>query len=235
MIGFDRPLKPEWIIQTLQLLEVGTTPAQYYEAFESIAKELVGKEGKRKVRTIIFRSFIYSLQNQTKTIENNPFIDWAQRDSQAQLQPLLLVKLLMDYGIARFIIQKLDTSFSEPGVLSTELIKKRMIQQYGDRDIVKRSVRSFLDTLGHFKVLEKCGTNKYKIIKKYSLADEQIVRLLQLYAQVFIRSRIVDLDTMDSSLLYFFSPIDFLEIARKYHGQYWEFIRDANRNQLLMK
>ena len=96
MIGLDRPLRPSWIYETLKMIEVGEKPSIYNEPFEDIAKELVGKEGKRKVRTIIFRSFIYSLQEGRGQIQSNIFIEWSKNKSLEELKLLFFWKILMD-------------------------------------------------------------------------------------------------------------------------------------------
>ena len=49
MIGFDRPLKPRWIYETLLLVEPGQRLSELNNAFEEVARA-DGEEGKRKVR-----------------------------------------------------------------------------------------------------------------------------------------------------------------------------------------
>ena len=65
MIGYDRPLKPEWIYKTLKMVEPGKKPEEYYDAYNDIAVELTGKDGRRKTRTVLFApSFIAFSKNQ---------------------------------------------------------------------------------------------------------------------------------------------------------------------------
>lgn len=59
MIGFDRPLRPQWIYESLLLVKPGQKLTELNMPFESIAKELTGKEGKRKARTVLFLSLIH--------------------------------------------------------------------------------------------------------------------------------------------------------------------------------
>ena len=54
MIGYDRPLKPEWIYKSLQMVEPGKKPEDFYDAYNDIAVELTGKDGRRKTRTVLF-------------------------------------------------------------------------------------------------------------------------------------------------------------------------------------
>jgi len=57
MIGYDRPLKPEWIYKTLQLVQSGRKPEEYYDAYNSIAVELTGKDGRRKNKNSFISHF----------------------------------------------------------------------------------------------------------------------------------------------------------------------------------
>lgn len=45
MLGYDRPLKPEWIYKSLKLVEENKKPEDYYDAYKQIAVELTGKDG----------------------------------------------------------------------------------------------------------------------------------------------------------------------------------------------
>jgi len=70
MIGFDRPLKPRWIFECLLLANPGQRLTELNGPFEQIARELTGREGKRKVRTVLFRCFLRDEQNKTRTRAN---------------------------------------------------------------------------------------------------------------------------------------------------------------------
>jgi len=236
MIGFDRPLKPEWIYETLKMVKVGDKPSIYNEPFENIVKELVGKEGKRKVRTIIFRSFIYSFQEKRMVIEKNIFIEWTQKQTLDYMRPLFLAKLLIDYEITRFITKKIELSLNHhTNQLSSAIITQKMIQEYGDREVVRHSVNDFLSTLVHFKILERIKPREFRFKKKLSLNNEQAKDFLLLFAQSYLKSGVVDLSKIDTTLLYFFEKVDFKIVAQEYHGKYWEYIRDVNRNLLLIR
>ena len=234
MIGFDRPVKPEWIYKTLKMVKVGEKPSVYNEPFENIAKELVGKEGKRKVRTIIFRSFIYSFQEKRAVIENNMFIEWSKQHSLDYMRPLFLAKLLMDYEITRFITKKIELSFDHTNQLSSAIISQKMIQEYGDREVVRHSVNDFLKTLVHFRIFERIKLREFRFIRKFHLSDEQAKDLLLLYAKAFLNSNIIDLSGIDLSIIYYFEHIDFKTIAKNFHGKIWEYIRDTNRDLLIL-
>lgn len=235
MIGLDRPLRPSWVYQTLQMVEAGNKGTVYNEPFEDIAKELIGKEGKRKVRTIIFRSFFYSFQEKKGTIQQNIFMDWTKEYSEAVLRPLFILKLLMDYDMCRFVIQKLKLIVDGTNNFSLSQLTKRMIQEYGDRDVVKRSLRSFVTTLIHFGILSEISKTEFLINEPVEMSDSQIKLFLQLYSKYYIKSEAFDLNSIEDEFLYFFNFESMQSVASSESGTSWEFIRDTNRNMILMK
>lgn len=235
MIGFDRPLKPEWIYNILKEIKVGTNPTEYNKVFENVAKELIGKEGKRKARTIIFRSFIYSFQGKRTPIANNIFLDWVKQYSEYELRPLFLIKLMMDHEVLRFITEKMLISYDTKGNLSSTVLTKKMQSEYGDRDVVKRSVRAFLKTLCHFGMIEEIQKQRFNHINKTKLSEEQTKNFLLLYSKCYIKSEYLDLNDIDNNLTYFFELPDLLKVANIYNNKYWSYIRDHTRAVLMMK
>lgn len=235
MIGFDRPIKPEWIFKLLKMIEVGHNPSEYNLPFEDIPVELIGKEGKRKVRTVIFRSFIYSFQKSRSKIAGNFLIELSNKKNLNYLQPIFLIKLIMDYEIIRFIINKMNRFFDSSKELTTKILTKKMVQEYGDRDIVIRSVRAFLKTLAYFGVFDIIDNKSIRIIKKPFLNAEQIKDVLKLYSQIFIKSKVVDLNLIDKTIFAFNEIPSLNEVAMKYNGKEWEYIKDAHRAILMMK
>ncbi|MCD4811505.1 hypothetical protein K8R14_02770, partial [bacterium] len=186
------------------MIEVGTKPSIYNKLFEDIVKELIGKEGKRKVRTIIFRSFIYSLQEGRGQIQSNIFIEWSKNKSLEELKLLFFWKILMDYEVTRFVIKKIDICVDSSNRLSVALLSKKLVQEYGDRDVVKRSLRSFLATLNHFGFLSQINKKNYNLFDKATLSNEQLRNFLILYAKVFLISKVVDIKNIEPEFLFFF-------------------------------
>lgn len=235
MIGFDRPVKPEWIYETLKMIKVGEKPSVYNEPFEDIAKELIGKEGKRKVRTVIFRSFVYYMQNSKTTIKDNYFIRWVKESPLDELKPLLLLKLLMDYEICRFTIRKISLSLQPEGTFSTEILRQKMVREYGDRDVVKRSLRSLIATLHNFKFITKVDTKTYRITEKYPLDSKQIMQFLLLYGKSYIGSQMIDIESIEPEFSLFFDFDLVKDSLNEYNSIMWNYVREAGREIIYLK
>lgn len=235
MIGLDRPLRPVWIYETLKMVEIGVKPSIYNEPFEDIAKELVGKEGKKKARTVLFRSFIYSLQDGRNRIKNNIFLEWTKTRTLSYLQPLFLWKILMDYEIARFTVQKMALCIDHSGNLSTPLLSKKLVQEHGDRDVVKRSLRSFITTLVHFGVLCQIDKNNYTLLPKQAVTHEQLKDFLLLFGKNYLKSAVIDLQAIPNEFFYLFEPVELSHVAKEFNGKDWEYVREVERDILMLK
>lgn len=233
MIGIDRPIRPEWIYEVLKTMELGRKISEYNEPFEVIARQLLGSEGKRKARTIIFRSFMYSVQSDSKNVEESYFIKLANKHDASELRPVFFIKLLMDYEILRQIVRKIYLLEQDSGQFSADLLKKQIVRNFGDRDVVKRSANACLSTMVHFKLLAK-DAGKFSLISQPALNEMQCLYFIEMYSRFYLQSESVDLNAVDDFFKQIF-PLDNINNILGQHPDKWEYIRDRGRNVLLMK
>ena len=234
MMGYDRPLKPEWIYKTLKNIEVGTKPADFYEAYNEIAVELTGKDGRRKTRTVLFRTFIYSFQESKTKIESNLLIELSKKHDFEYMKPIYMAMFILDYEILKYFTQMFYRIFDATQTVSSVALTKKMTETYGDTEIVKRSTRAFLKTLSDFGILEAKSLNNYEQINKINLSSEQIADILELYA-VVNHTKQINLKNFDNTIFSYYNISDLTVIANKYHTDKWEYIRGIDRELLMMK
>ncbi len=234
MTGYDRPLKPEWIYKTLQQIKVGEKPENFYPLYDNIAVELVGKDGRRKTRTVLFRTFIYSFQQNTQLIENNLLIELCQKNDFEYAKPILLAKLIMDYDILNYLIKFIHQIFSPTQEIKSSLLTTKIVEHFGDLEIVKRSVRAFLKTLCDFKMLTQLNATTYRQLPTRELLPEQVKEILILYA-ISKQTKQIDLLNLEKQLFIFYTLPDFTSIARQFHLTHWEYIKGQNRELLILK
>jgi hypothetical protein len=234
MIGYDRPLKAEWIYKSLQLVEAGHNPKDYYEGYDDIAVELTGKDGRRKTRTVLFRTFIFNFQEKTSIIEDNMLIKLCKDKSFDYMKPILLSKFILDYEILNQFSNLYSKIFDDSQEISTKAITARMIDSFGDAEIIKRSTRAFLKTLHSFGVIEPLNSTIYSQLPKLELSIEQVKDILLLYA-VSNHTKQIDLKHLDKSLFAYYKTPSLSEIANKYHTNDWEYIRGSDRELLMLR
>jgi len=234
MMGYDRPLKPEWIYKTLKNIEIGTKPEDFYDAYNEIAVELTGKDGRRKTRTVLFRTFIYSFQESKTKVENNLIIELSKKHDFEYMKPIYMAMFILDYEILKYFTQMFYKIFDVSQEVSSVALTKKMTETYGDTEIVKRSTRAFLKTLSDFGILEPKSKNNYEQISKSTLSSEQIADILELFA-VVNNTKQINIRNLDKTIFAYYNIANFTEVANKYHTDKWEYIRGVDRELLMMK
>ena len=233
MIGYDRPLKPEWIYKTLRLVEPGKKPEDFYDAYDNIALELTGKDGRRKTRTVLFRTFIYSFQENKSLIAENFLIQLSKEKDFNYMKPIYLAMFIMDYEILKYFTQTYFKIFDSSQEISSTVLTKKMTETYGDSEIVKRSTRSFLKTLSDFGIIIPKSKNVFEQISKVSLLEEQVADILKLYA-IVTHTKQLNIGAMDKTIFAYYQIPDLSSIANQYHTSKWEYIKGIDRELLMM-
>ena len=233
MIGYDRPLRPEWIYKSLRIVEPGRKPEEFYDAYNDIAVELTGKDGRRKTRTVLFRTFIFRFQKNKTVIENNFLIELSKQKDFEYMKPIYLSMFIMDYDILRFFTQMYFKIFDASQQVSSTALTKKMTEAYGDTEIIKRSTRSFLKTLSDFNIIEPRTTTTFDQSHRKKITAEQVADILKLYS-IVKNTKQIDLLNMDKSIFAFYTIPNLSEVANKFHTDKWEYINGIDRELIMM-
>ena len=233
MIGYDRPLRPEWIYKSLRIVEPGRKPEEFYDAYNDIAVELTGKDGRRKTRTVLFRTFIFRFQKSKSVIENNFLIELSKQKDFEYMKPIYLSMFIMDYEILRFFTQMYFKIFDASQQVSSTALTKKMTEAYGDTEIIKRSTRSFLKTLSDFGIIEPHSTTTFDQSHRKKITAEQVADILKLYS-IVKNTKQIDLLNMDKSIFAFYTIPNLSEVANKFHTDKWEYINGIDRELIMM-
>ena len=222
IIGFDRPLHPRWIYETLLLAQPGQNMSELNKPFEGIARELTGKEGKRKVRTVLFRCFLRDKNNSARVRNKLTLKDLSLRYGYEFMIPIFLFYLVANTGIILKISEHLFRLYDFGDEINTAFLREKMISHHGERDVVVRSARAFLRTMSNFGVV-KNSNGKWFFEERLPLNEEQFRIILQLYAHEVLCSPQIALDRLPRGIFNYFSLPDVFSVARKYSGRHWDF------------
>jgi hypothetical protein len=222
MIGFDRPIRPRWIYESLLLAEPGQKLAELNEPFGQIARELTGKEGKRKVRTVLFRCFLRDEQNRARVKKNLVMKDLSVKHGLAFMQPVYLFYLVARTDILKKISEHIFRLYDYGREIKASFLKAKMVDSFGERDVVIRSAGAFIKTLEHFNVVEKAGGKP--ILKKRLMVNEEQARImLQFFALEVVMSPQISLNHLPEAIFNFFDLPDLKVVAQRYNGDWWEY------------
>lgn len=233
MIGYDRPVKPEWIYKSLRIVEPGKKPEEFYGPYNDIATELTGKDGRRKTRTVLFRTFIYSFQESKATVEDNILIQLSKKHDFKYMKPIYMAMFIMYYDILKSFTETYFRIFDASQDISSTALSQKMSEQFGDSEIIKRSTRSFLKTLSYFEILEPITKTTYRQLRKPQITKEQVADILKLYAEVQ-HTKQVNIGEFNKAILAYYDAPNLSEVANTYHSKEWEYIKGINRELLMM-
>jgi hypothetical protein len=222
MIGFDRPLRPNWIYESLLLANPGQKLSELNVPFESIACELTGKEGKRKARTVLFRCFLRAENNKTRVRKDLVLKNISSGHDLEFMKPIYLFYLIGKTETLFKISEHIFRLYDYGEEFDIQFLKKKMIDEFGERDVVGRSARSFIQTLDYFGIAEKTG-NKATLKRRLLLNDEQFRIVLELYSREILQSPQISLNHLPGPIFNYFEIPNLKTIAQKYNGEYWDY------------
>ena len=222
MIGFDRELRPEWIYKTLLLSKFGQKLGELNKPFEDIANDIGGKEAIRKIRTVLFRIFLRDDKRINYAKEKNIIKELSQNNSIEYMAPIYLFYLIGKSEVLIDISKHIFRLYNFGDEISANFLRQKMINVSGDRDVVRRSVSRFLDTLENFNVINKSNGKTY-LNKKLHIDEKQLLIILKLLFEDIMKTPQISLNHLPEMLFNFFEYDDIKNIAHKYNGIYWDY------------
>ncbi len=233
-LGYDRPLRPEWIYELLKILEVGKKPSEYYQHYDTnICTQLVGKHGKRKTRTVLLRTFLYDFQESKATIEDNLLLELSREHDLEYMKPIYMARLLIGYDILRYCASQINRLFDDSQTITSKILTQKMVDKFGDLEIIKRSTRGFLKTLSDFGLLIPLNKTNFQQVPKSQLSEAQVKDILNIYA-IGNHTEQVDILNFDRTIFSFYELPSLESVAGKYHSKEWEYVRGMNRGLLML-
>lgn len=222
MIGFDRPIRPRWIYDSLLLATPGQKLTELKHPFEEIACELTGKEGKRKVRTVLFRYFLRDFTDKTRVRDKLRLKDISEQHDLAFMTPIYLFYLIGSTDTLITISEHIFRLYEWGSEINQAFLKRKMVEGAGDRDVVVRAAGSFLKTLMYFAVITG-SDGKLMLNKPLIINEEQAAIMLQLWAKELNHTSQIDLSQLPASIFSWFLWPDLRTVSRRYNGELWDY------------
>lgn len=234
MTGFDRPLKPRWIYEFLQVVKTGERISDYNEDLRKITWELDGKEGKRKVRTVLSRYFLKEQDNpRALKVADTRILRIAKNYSLEEIKPLLLFNMLVRSKMMRLISRMIKEIYGVKNPINYEFLREKIIEKFGERDISARSLRNFLHTLEYFGILEE-RTSEYRWKHLLEVNEITLVLMLKLYSEEYLHSSQIIFEEIEDYIFMYFKLPDMNKIAKKYHNLLWDYTKMFNKGEIVI-
>ncbi len=225
MRSFDRPIRPEWIYKLHHIWQSNQLSSDYNQFFDDLAWQVEGVDARRKARNVLFHYFLTTegKGRTKKTVTKDTLVSLSQSYSLEQMKPLYLAILLGNSEIIQKITEVIAKRYQQREVIDVAQISQLMKREYGDRDVIRRSVTSFCKTLhyfGLFDITDKVSTYSFstKLLVDFEIAP---FLLYQLFA-IRLRRLQFDLTEMqnDYCWLYFDMP-NVEEMQTYFNNEFW--------------
>lgn len=222
MIGYDRPLRPRWIFDSLLLAQPGQKLSELNLPFEEIARELTGKEGKRKVRTVLFRCFLRDPANRARVRENLWLKELTEKCDLSFMTPIYLFYLIASVETLITISEHIFRLYEWGSEIRLAFLKRKMAEAAGDRDVVIRSAGAFVNTLQFFGVINE-SEKRLILNKPLSINEEQAAIMLLLWARELRHTPQIDFKQLPPAVFAWFIWPDLRDLAQRYNSELWDY------------
>ena len=174
------------------------------------------------MRTVLFRCFLRNPANRARVINNLWLKELSQKNGLAFMTPIYLFYLVASTDTLIIISEHIFRLYEWGSEVNPAFLKRKMVEGNGERDVVIRSVSSFLNTLLHFEVIIRLG-KKLILNKPLQINEEQAAIMLQLWARELCHTPQIDLSQLPPSVFAWFTWPDLRIVARKYNGKLWDY------------
>jgi len=117
--------------------------------------------------------------------------------------------------------------------IKMSFVKAKMVDSFGERDVVARSAGAFIQTLNNFGVVERVD-GRLILQRRLPVDEEQTRIILQLFASEILGSPQISLNHLPRSVFNYFDLPDLKMVAQKYNGELWDYQHRMTDDYLLM-
>jgi hypothetical protein len=173
LIGFDFPLKPQWIHDVHALWKPEQPVSELIEcARAETMQELGGKTTRNKTLTIILRHFLKTEGggNSRQTASQDVWVSFSRTYSAQTLSPAYLSHLIAQSEVAQESTQYVKRRYVPGDLLTTGELREHVTSIFGERKVVENAASAFVRTLYYFGVFKEArGPGAYRFQQRLAV------------------------------------------------------------------
>jgi hypothetical protein len=239
MIGFDKPVRPEWIHAVGLAWRPGQPVTELMQVVGRVAAaEFRGPETRSKVATIILRYFVETVGGGPDrcTAERDLFAAAARRFSAAQLRSVYLAHLINKAPILQTIAGQMARRYRLGDEIQSTDFLHRIYEEYGQRGVVTNCVRHFLRTLSWFGCLERLAPNRYRFDALLPTAEPVFPLLVYSWLLAGLGSQqFTPVEFEEQPAFYYLAPFDVPAYLAAFTGLFWAVERRLGIDRVTLK
>jgi hypothetical protein len=176
-IGFDRYIEKQWIDQTAKWVVQGKPRAELHTLIDDYLSPFIkGETSLRKTKNVLFGCWV------NETEKNQPFKQQA-RDLWKQVKPE--ERLMIHWGLAMAsypyfasVVRQIGRLNRLQGDIHSKELQKRMVENHGDTESVRRAASRLLQSLTQWGVLEQLNTSTFHVKSSPASTDRKLLSWL---------------------------------------------------------
>jgi hypothetical protein len=223
MIGFDFPLKPQWIHDVHVLWRPQQPVRELVQAaLAQTMQELGGEKARRNTLTVILHYFVATEGSgqARRTMAQDAWAAYAQAHPAATLAPAYLAHIITENEVAHEASRFLTTRHSPGETVTAGELRRHVASRFGERKVALNAASAFLRTLDYFGALSPAGRpSEYRFVSRLPVVQPAFPLLVWAWWQRHLSPQ-VDLDAFAED-----SAMAFLEADR--FGVYWQSFQPA--------
>ncbi len=239
MIGFDKPVRPEWIHAVGLAWRPHQPVTELITVVDQVAAtELRGSETRRKVATIILRCFVETEGGgpERKTRDWDLFAAAAGEFSAEELQSVYLAHLINTTPILQTITAQMAKRYDLGDEIRSTDFLHRIYEQYGQRGVVTNCVRHFLRTLSWFGSLERLAPNHYRFDTRLPIAEQSFPLLVYSWVRSGLGSyQITPSEFGEQPAFYFLNATGLPGYFLKFNSVFWAVEKRVGVDRVTLK
>ncbi|MGA9350180.1 MAG: hypothetical protein WBW48_15455 [Anaerolineae bacterium] len=225
MIGFDKPVCPEWIHAVGLAWRPHQPVSELITVVDQVAAtEFRGSETRRKVATIILRCFVETEGGgpDRKTRDRDLFATAAGKLSAEELRSVYLAHLINTTPILQMITGQMAKRYGLGDEIQSTDFLHRIYEQYGQRGVVTNCVRHFLRTLSWFGCLRRLAPNHYRFHTRLPITEQTFPLLVYSWLQSGLgSSQITPFEFGEQSAFYFLDATGLPGYFLRFNTVFW--------------
>lgn len=241
MIGFDFPIRPEWVHDTHQLCQPGMLVDELIpEVIQATMRELGGEKTRRNTLGNIIRYLVRTegaLSSRTRKLADvDALVKASKQWPISSVQPLYLARILLlndvAYAAATFCAQRYEIG----DLLTRGDIKRQIVSEFGERKVVLNAVSSFVRTLDYFGLfVSEEGRGTYRFNGRLHLETDLFPLLVLAWFERHQTPQINLFSFRDDPVFHFLNRDGFESGWLRFNGRYWSLERRLDGERATLK
>jgi hypothetical protein len=225
VIGFDKPVRPEWIHAVGLAWRPHQPVSELIEVVDQVASaQFRGSETRRKVATIILRCFVETEGGgpDRKTRDRDLFATAAGKFSTEELRSVYLAHLINTTPILQTITGQMAKRYDLGDEIQSTDFLHRIYEQYGQRGVVTNCLRHFLRTLSWFGCLERLAPNHYRLNAQLPIVQQTFPLLVYSWLQGGMGSyQIIVSEFVEQPAFYYLEATRLAGCFQQFNSVFW--------------